>query len=131
MIIVSRCSITSRADRVGRAPVEALPDQLVEVRKALAAHDHEVVAVDLLEGCALVGDHLAQLRQDQVEDTGHAQGAPERLGGRAERLGLLARGALGLEQARVLDCDRSLGGEPRRKLRELLGCRSRARTCRC
>ena len=66
------------------------------------------------------GHDLAQLRQDQIEDLGQAQRAPERLGCRAERLGLLARGALGLEQPRVLDRHRRLGGECRRELRELL-----------
>ena len=98
-----------------------MPEQFVEVRIAVAADDHELVAVELLDAGTPVGHDLAQLRQDQVEDLGHAERAPERLGRRAERLGLLARGALGLEQASVLDRHRGLGGECRRELRQLLG----------
>ena len=98
-----------------------MPEQLVEVRIALAADDDELVAVELLDAGTPVRDDLAQLRQDQIEDLGHAERAPERLGRGAERLGLLARGALGLEQSSILDRDRGLGGECRRELRELFG----------
>ena len=98
-----------------------MPEQLVEVRIAVAADDHGLVAVELLDARTPVGDDLAQLRQDQVEELGDAQRAPERLGRRLERLGLRARGALGIEQASVLDRHRSLGGECRGEVRQLLG----------
>src|SRR5207237_4228561 len=42
-------------------------------------------------------------------------------GGGVQRLGLLARGPLRLEEASILDRRRSLGREGRRELRELLG----------
>ena len=64
---------------------------------------------------------MPQLREDQIEDLGHAQRAAERLGCRAQRFRLLAGGALGLEQPSVLDRHRGLGGERRCELRQLLG----------
>jgi hypothetical protein len=57
---------------VGSAHPVAMPDQFVEVRVALAADDDKLVAVELLDAGTSVGDDLAQLRQDQVEDFGHA-----------------------------------------------------------
>ena len=105
---------------VGPPPVEAMSEQLVEVRKAVAADDHHLVAVELLDAGSSIGHDLAQLREDQVEDLGHAQRAAERLGRRAQRLGLFAGGALGFEQPSVLDRHRGLGGECRRELRQLL-----------
>ena len=108
-----------------------MPDQFVEVRIAVAADDHQLVAVELLDAGTSIGHDLAQLRQDQIEDFGHAQRAPERLGGRAECLGLFAGSALGFEQPSILDRHRSLGGECGRELRELFVVDSRPRTCRC
>jgi hypothetical protein len=98
-----------------------MPDQLVEVGIALTADDDELVAVEPLDAGAPVGNDLAQLRQDQVEDRGHAERAPERRGGGAERVGLLASSALGLQQASILDRHRGLSGECGRELRELVG----------
>ena len=86
----------------------------------MAADDDHLVAVDLLDAAAVVRDDLAQLRQDQIEDLGQAQRAAQRLGCRAQRLGLLAGRALGLEQPRILDRRRGLGGEGRHELREIL-----------
>ena len=62
------------AGRIVRPPpVVAESDQLVEIRIAVAADDHQLVAVELLDAGALVRHHLAQLRQDQIEDLGHAR----------------------------------------------------------
>ena len=55
---------------VGSAGAVAMPEQLLEARIALAADDDELVAVDHLDAGTPVGDDLAQLRQDQVEDVG-------------------------------------------------------------
>ena len=118
---VSCRSTSSRAGSSGPVHAVAMPEQLVEVRIAVAADDHGLVAVELLDARTPVGDDLAQLRQDQVEEFGDAQRAPERLGRRLERLGLRARGALGIEQASVLDRHRSLGGECRGEVRQLFG----------
>ena len=118
---VSCRSTSSQAGSLGSAHAVAMSDQFVEVRIAVAADDHQLVAVEPLDAGTSIGDDLAQLRQDQVEDFGHAQRAPERLGGGAQRLGLFARGALGLEQPSILDRHRSLGGECSRELRELFG----------
>ena len=49
-----------------------MSEQLVDVRIAVAGEDLEFVAVELLDAGALIGNDLAQLRQDQVEDLGHA-----------------------------------------------------------
>ena len=102
------------------SPLVAEADHLIEIRVAVAADDLQLLAVDPLDAGTLVGHDLAQLRQDQAGHLGHAQRAAERMCRGAERLGLLARGALGLEQARVLDRDRRLGRERRGELRELL-----------
>ena len=100
-----------------RAPRrEPLSDQLVDVRKALAAHDHELVAVELLDRGARVGHHLAQLGQNQIEDLGRTQRAPQREGCGAKRLGLFPSGPLRLEQACSLDRHRRLGRESGRNL---------------
>ena len=105
----------------GSAHAVAMSDQFVEVRIAVAAVDHPLVAVEPLDAGTPVGDDLAKLRQDQVEDFGHAQRAPQRLGCGAESLGLFAGSSLGLEQARVFDRHRGLGGECRRDFRQLFG----------
>ena len=55
---------------IGSPPVEALSEQFVEVRKAMAADDHHLVALELLDAGSSVGHDFAQLRQDQVEDFG-------------------------------------------------------------
>ena len=99
--------------------VVAKPDQLVEIRVAVAAEDQELVAVELLDAGALVRNNLAQLGQDQIENVGHAQRAAERMGCGAECLGLFPSGALGVEQAGVLDRDRRVGGECGRHVCEL------------
>ena len=96
---------------VGPAPVEALSEELVEIGKAVSADDDHLVAVDLLDAAAVVGHDLAQFGQDQLEDLRQTQGAVERLGGRAQRLRLLAGGALGLEEPRILDRTGRKGGE--------------------
>ena len=102
------------------SPLVAQADHLIEVRVAVAADDLQLVAVDPLDAGALVGHDLAQLRQDQAGNLGDTECAAKRMCRGAERLGLLARGALGFEQARVLDRDRRLGRERRGELRELL-----------
>ena len=56
----------------------------------------------------------------QLEDLGQAQRAAKRLGSRVQGFGVLAGGALGLEQPCVLDRRRGLGGECRHELREIL-----------
>ena len=66
------------------APVEPLPEQFVEVREPVPADDDHLVAVDLLHAAAVVRNHLAQFRQDEIEDLGEAQEAPERLGRRPQ-----------------------------------------------
>ena len=58
---------------VGPPPVEAQSEQLVEVRKAEAADDHHLVAVELLDGGGSIRHDLPQLRQDQIEDLGQVQ----------------------------------------------------------
>ena len=120
MITGSRVSIDVGGRIVGVAPVEALPQQIVKVGKAVSADDDHLVAVDLLHAAAVVGNHLAQFRQDQVEDLRQAQRAAERLGRRTQRLGLIARSALRLEQACILDRRRGLGREGCHELREIL-----------
>ena len=100
--------------------VEAQSEQLVDVRKAVPADDHHLVAVELLDGGGSVGHHFAQLGQNQLEDIRQAERAAERLGRRTQRLGLLASGALGLEQPRVLDRQSSLGGKRGRELGQVL-----------
>ena len=67
---------------VDSPPVVADSDQLVEVRIALTPDDHQLVAVELLEARTLIGHHLAELRQDQIEDLLHPHGAAERMGRR-------------------------------------------------
>ena len=47
-------------------------EQLVDVRIAVAGENLELVAVELLDAGTSIGNDLAQLRQDQVEDLGHA-----------------------------------------------------------
>jgi hypothetical protein len=106
---------------VGPPPVEALSEQFVEVRKAIAADDHHLVALQLLDAGSSIGHYLAQLRENQIEDFGHFERAAERLGRGLERLGLLASGALGFEQPGVLDRHCGLGGECRGELRQLFG----------
>ena len=123
---VSCRSTSSQAGSSGPLHAVAMSEQFVEVRIAVAADDHQLVAVELLDAGTPIGHDLAQLRQDQVEDFGHAQRAPERLGGGAERLGLLARGALGLEQPSILDRHRGLGGECGRELPPAPRCRTSA-----
>ncbi len=83
MITVSCRSTSSQAGSSGPLAAVAMPEQFVEVRIALAADDDELVAVELLDAGTPVGDDLAQLRQDQVEDLGQPERAPERLGRRA------------------------------------------------
>ncbi len=73
-------------------------EQFVDVRIAMAADDHQLVAVELLDAGTCIGDNFAQLRQNHIEDFGHTECAPERFGRRAQRLGLLAGGVLGREQ---------------------------------
>ena len=97
----------------------AMPEQFVEIRITLAADDHELVAVQLLDAGTSIGHHLAQLRQDEIEYLMDPQRAPERLGGRTQCLGLFAGFALGLEQPGILDRRRSLSSECGRELREL------------
>ena len=97
----------------------------------MATDDHHLVAVELLDGGRSIRDHSAQLRQDQIEDLGQVQTAAERLGCGAERLGLVAGGALGFEQPRVFDRNRGLGGERCRDVRQLLVVEVGVRTCRC
>ena len=97
-----------------------MPEQFVEVRITLAADDHELVAVQLLDAGTSIRHHLAQLRQDEIEYLRDPQRAPERLGGRTQCLGLFAGLALGLEQPGVLDRRRSLSSECGRELCELL-----------
>ena len=57
---------------VGSPAGVAMSEQLVDVRIAVAGEDHELVAVELLDAGTSIGNDLAQLRQDQVEDLGHA-----------------------------------------------------------
>ena len=104
---------------LGPAALVAHAEQFVDVRIAVAADDHQLVAVELLDAGTCIGDNFAQLRQNQIEDFGHAECAPERLGRRAKRLGLFAGGVLRREQPSVLDRDRGLGGECGRELSEL------------
>ena len=78
---------------VGSTPVEALSEEFVEIGKAVSADDDHLAAVDLLDAAAVVGHDLAQFGQDQIEDLRQTQRAVERLGGGAQRLGLLARRA--------------------------------------
>ena len=55
------------AGRIARPrQLVAEADHLLEVRVAVAADDLQLVAVDPLDAGALVGHHLAQLRQDQT-----------------------------------------------------------------
>ena len=58
---------------VGIAPVEALSEQLVQVREAVPADDDHLVAVHLLHAAAVVRNRLAQLGEDQVEHLAQAQ----------------------------------------------------------
>ena len=98
-----------------------MSEQLVDVREALGGENLELVAVEPLDAGAAIGNDLAHLRQDQIEDFGHAQRASKRFGGGAQRLGLLAGRALGLQQASVLDRHRGLSGECRCELCQLFG----------
>ncbi len=75
---------------VAPLPVEPVSDQLLSVRIPDASDDHESVSVELLHAGTPIGDHFAQLRQDQIDDLGQVQRAAERVGRGAERLGLLA-----------------------------------------
>ena len=102
------------------APVEALSEQLVQVRETIAADDDHLVAVHLLHAAAVVGNGLAQLGEDQVEHLTQAQGAAEGVGGRTEGLAVPAGVALGFEQSCVLDRRRGLRGKCRHELGELI-----------
>ena len=116
---------------VGPPPVEAQSEQLVEVRKAEAADDHHLVAVELLHGGGSIRHDLPQLREDQIEDLGKIQGARERLGRGAERLGLLAGGrALCPASGRSRSPSRP-GRRTRSRCPPAPRHRSRRRTCRC
>ena len=50
----------------------AMSEQLVDVRIAVAGEDLELVSVELLDAGTSIGNDLAELRQDQVEDFGQA-----------------------------------------------------------
>ena len=56
--------------RIVGSPSVAMSEQFVDVRIAVTADDDQLVAVELLDAGTPVGDDLAQLRQDQIEDSG-------------------------------------------------------------
>ena len=57
---------------VGSPAGVAMSEELLDVRKALGGENFELVAVELLDAGTPIGNDLAQLRQDQVEDFGDA-----------------------------------------------------------
>ena len=57
---------------VGSPAGVAMAEELVDVRKAVGGENLELVAVEPLDAGTSIGNDLAQLRQDQVEDFGHA-----------------------------------------------------------
>ena len=68
MITGSRRSTTSRAGSSGPRQSKRSPSSSSRFGKPMAADDHHLVAVELLDGWQPVGHHLAQLREDQIED---------------------------------------------------------------
>ena len=70
-MMTGSCCLDHLAGRiVGPPRVEAMSEQFVEIRKAVAADDHHLVALELLDAGSSIGHDLAQLRQDQIEDLG-------------------------------------------------------------
>ena len=65
---------------VGPPPVEALSEQFAQVRKAVAADDHHLVALELLDAGSPIRHDLAQLGKDQIDDHGQIHGAAQRFG---------------------------------------------------
>jgi hypothetical protein len=68
---------------VGSPPVEAHSEHFLEVRKAVATDDYHLGSVELLDAGSSIRHHLAQLREDQIDDLAQLQRAAERLGRRA------------------------------------------------
>ena len=75
-----------------------MPQDLVGVGVAHQGEDLELVAVELLDAGAAVGDDLAYLGQDQVEDLPQVERAVEGVGRRTQGLGLLTSIPFGLQE---------------------------------
>ena len=86
----------------------------------MPADDHHLVAVDLLHAAAVVWNHLAQFRENEIEHLAQAQRAPERLCRRPQSVRMFPSGSFGFEQACALDRGRRLCCEGCCELRELL-----------
>ena len=70
--------------------VEGHPDQSSEIVETARADDHEPVALDHLDGTAVVRHDSLQLVEDRLERVLEAERLPEHLRHGEERLGVLA-----------------------------------------
>ena len=69
--------------------VEAHPEQAAEIVEAAPADDHQAVALDHLDGAAVVGHDSLQLAEDRLDRVLEAQRLAEHLRHGEERLGVL------------------------------------------